>query len=138
MEASAQQVLQETLKIEEKVERAAEIELVDALLTAAAKKTLAIQGLPQALKAVKEKRIWQLIYAEGFNPPGKECSSCSILFPDDYESCADCGGNLRPLDDLVERMAEKVIGNGGKIEMVCGLAAQRLQDNGGIGAFLRY
>jgi peptide chain release factor subunit 1 len=138
MQASEQQVLQDTLKIEEKVERAAEIELVDELLTTAAKKTLAIQGLPQALKAVKEKRVWQLVYAEGFNPPGKECSGCSILFPDDYETCTDCGASLRPLDDLIERMAEKVIDNGGKTEMVCGIAAQRLQSNGGIGAFLRF
>jgi peptide chain release factor subunit 1 len=138
VQATAPQVLQETLKIEEKVERAAEIELVDELLTAAAKKMPAFQGLLQALKAVKEKRIWQLVYAEGFNPHGKECLSCSILFPDDYESCTDCGGSLRPLDDLIERMAEKVIATGGKTEMVRGVAAQRLQSHGGMGAFLRY
>jgi peptide subunit release factor 1 (eRF1) len=138
LQVSEQQHMQETLSIEENVERAAETELVDELHTAAAKKTLAIQGLPQALKAAKEKRIWQLVYAEGFNPHGNECLSCSILFPDDYESCTDCGGSLRPLDDLIERMAEKIIDNGGKTEMVCGLAAQRLQSNGGIGAFLRF
>jgi peptide chain release factor subunit 1 len=138
MQASEHLVLQETLKIEEQVERAAEIEMVDEFLTAAAKKTLAIQGLRQALKALKEKRIWQLVYAEGFNPRGKECLSCSILFPDDYESCTDCGGSLRPLDDLIERMAEKVMDSGGKTEMVRGVAAQRLQSNGGSGAFLRY
>jgi peptide chain release factor subunit 1 len=137
-QVSEQQVLQETLNIEEKVERAAEIELVDELLTTAAKKTQAIQGLQQALKAVKDKRVWQLVYAEEFNPPGKECASCSILFMADYEICTDCGASLRPVDDLIERLAEKVIANGGKTEMVRGVAAQHLRSNGGIGAFLRY
>lgn len=136
--ATAQQVQQETLKIEEQTERAEEIELVDELHTTAAKKTLAREGLLPTLKAVKEKRISQLVYAEGFNPPGKECLNCSVLFPEDYESCTDCGGSVRPMDDLLERMTEKVTAGDGKTEMVRGLAAQRLQSNGGIGAFLRY
>jgi hypothetical protein len=42
------------------------------------------------------------------------------------------------LDDLIERMAERLIENGGKTEMVCGVAAERLKSAGGIGAFLRF
>ncbi|MDZ7290701.1 MAG: hypothetical protein ONB44_23425 [candidate division KSB1 bacterium] len=138
IQASAQQVLEETLKIEQKVERAAEIELVEDLLTASAKLQQATQGLQATLNALRENRIWRLIYAEGFTPRGKECPRCAGLFTAETESCAFCGTELGLIDDLVERMTEILTDSGGKIEMVRGVAAQHLQSAGGIGAFLRF
>jgi peptide chain release factor subunit 1 len=138
VQASAQQVLEETLKIEEEVERTAEIALVEDLLTAAAKHKQATQGLQPTLRALRENRIWRLVYVEGFNPRGKECPKCSSLATNEPKTCKYCGTPLKPLDDLIERMAEKLIENGGKTEMVCGVAAERLKSAGGIGAFLRF
>ncbi len=138
IQASAQQVLEETLKIEVEVERAAEIELVEELLTAAAKHEQATQGLQPTLRALREKRIWRLVYAEGFNPQGKECPNCSSLLIAEPKTCKYCRTHLKPLDDLIERMAERLIENGGKTEMVCDVAAERLKSAGGIGAFLRF
>jgi peptide chain release factor subunit 1 len=138
VQASAQQVLEETLKIEAEVERAAEIALVEELLTAAAKHEQATQGLQSTLRALRERRIWRLVYAEGFSPPGKECPNCSSLLSAEPKTCRYCGGNLKPVTDLIERMSEVLIDSGGKTEMVCGVAAERLKSAGGIGAFLRF
>jgi peptide chain release factor subunit 1 len=138
VQASAQQVLEETLKIEAGVERAAEIALVEELLTAAAKHEQATQGLQPTLRALREKRIWRLVYAEGFNPPGKECPNCSSLLSTEAKTCRYCGGHLKPLTDLIECMAEKLMDTGGKTEMVCGVAAERLKSAGSIGAFMRF
>ena len=45
---------------------------------------------------------------------------------------------MKPVKDLIEAIAEKVVNMGGKIEQVHGDAAKRLDDVGKIGAFLRF
>jgi peptide chain release factor subunit 1 len=138
IQASEQQVLDETLKIEQEIERAAEIELVEELITIAAKQGQAAQGLEPTLDALRKGRIWRLVYADGLDLHGKVCSNCSSLFVEDRESCVYCEAELKPVDDLIEHMAESVIDGGGEVELVQGLAAQRLLKAGGIGAFLRF
>ena len=138
IQASEPQVLQETLKIEQEIENAAQIKLVDELITAAAKLDQAVLGLEPTLAAIREGKIWRMVYAEGFSPAGRECPNCSSLFVAQPATCTYCETGLLELEDLIERMDAGVTGSGGRVELVRGTAAQRLRSAGGIGAFLRF
>jgi peptide chain release factor subunit 1 len=137
IEASEHEVLEETLKIERQVEREAENRLVAELIAADGHHPVR-HGLERTLLALGEGRIWRLIYASGFSSRGGQCSNCAMLFAKTEGSCDYCGGAIGPVNDLVERMVERVLESDGKVEEVEGEAANRLQQIGGIGAFLRF
>jgi hypothetical protein len=90
------------------------------------------------VRALCEKRIWRLVYAGGFSPRGGQCSNCGMLFARNDGSCDYCGAAIKPVNDLLERMLERVLEQDGKIEKVEGDAAARLQQVGNIGAILRF
>ncbi|MDZ7269526.1 MAG: host attachment protein [candidate division KSB1 bacterium] len=136
--ASQQQVLEETLRIERDIDTASKREMITELVTAAAKQNHAVLGLAATLHALQEGRVWHLIYAEGFTAAGRACPNCAGLFADQQESCGYCGTTLRPVDDLIERMVERLLAAGGMVERVRSGIAQELQAAGGIGAFLRF
>lgn len=138
VEANEKEVLKETLKIEEEVEREREARIVEELITAAAKQQQAVLGLDRTLEAIREQRTWQLIYRDGFEARGTECTNCGALSASEGESCAYCGKAVREVDDLVERADTRVLNMHGHVEHVRGAAATRLQEVGSIGALLRY
>ncbi len=138
LEASKQQILQETLAVEQSRERAAEREMVEALLTAAAKQDRAVLGLEPTLGALNESRVATLLYAEEYRIEGGQCSRCATLFAPAPRACSYCEGLIEQTDDLVELMVERVWDEGGKVEQVHEGAAQTLRQAGSIGAFLRF
>jgi peptide subunit release factor 1 (eRF1) len=137
MEASQQQVLAETLKLMKTAERTGEIEIVEQLIEAAEKQEQATIGLDQTLAAVQSGRVRQLVYAEGWAASGSRCSNCSSLMPDAGQICGYCGATAHAVNDLLARAARRVVAMGGVVEQVRGDAATRLQEAGGVGAFLR-
>lgn len=133
------QILEEMLKIEEEIEREQESQVVEELEDAANNpEGRGVLGLAETLAALQEGRVWQLIYREDFAPRGSQCANCGALFSAGREACIYCDGELRTVDDLVERAAEQVLDMSGKIEQVRGAAAARLEESGGIGALLRF
>jgi hypothetical protein len=137
MEASQQQVLAETLKLMKTAERTGEIEIVEQLIEAAEKQEQATIGLDQTLAAVQSGRVRQLVYAEGWAASGSRCSNCSSLMPYAGQICGYCGATAHAVNDLLARAARRVVAMGGVVEQVRGDAATRLQEAGGVGAFLR-
>jgi len=131
-------ILEETLKIEQVVERHRENELVKELITAAAKHDRAVLKLSPTVRAIQEWRVWELIYADGFAPKGAQCVNCGALFADEKVSCDYCGQAVTGVSDFVDRAAARVLEMNGKVEQVRGAAAQRLQRVGNIGALLRF
>jgi peptide subunit release factor 1 (eRF1) len=136
--ASEGDVHEATIAVERRVERAVEKKLVEELLTAAAKTDQAVVGLDATIDAMRESRIWKLVYAEAVSARGGECSKCSALFVEEHRTCAYCRGKVQRLDDLVARLVERTLDLNGKFEQVRGEAAERLRQAGGVGAFLRY
>src|SRR6185312_7062690 len=104
----------------------------------ARKKQKAVLGLEDILLALQEWRVWQFVFSEGFKTRGGQCTNCQALLPRDDGSCNYCEGRVRPIDDLVQLAAERVINLDGKIEEVRGAAAERLNEVGGVGAVLHY
>lgn len=122
----------------QEVERRSEEEIVNRLVTAAAKNHQAIAGWQDTLAAAHEGRIHQLIYADGDRPSGRQCPLCRRVFLDESE-CPDCSVPTTALSDLLNAVVVDVLTSGGEIEQVRGPAAQTLKGAvGGIGAFLRF
>jgi peptide chain release factor subunit 1 len=138
VEASEKQVLEETLKIEQEVERAQETELVERLITAGSKRNRALLGLDDMLLALQEWRIWELVYADGYAPRGGECTNCRALSSSEADPCPYCGKAVRAVNDLVKLASERVLDINGKVEQVHGAAARRLEEVGSIGVLLRF
>jgi peptide subunit release factor 1 (eRF1) len=137
MDSSERQILAETLKLMKTAERTGEIEIVEHLIEAAEKQEQATIGLEQTIAAVQAGRVRQLVYAEGWVASGSRCSNCSSLMVNGDPICGYCGAPLHVVDDLLGRTARRVAAMGGVVEQVRGDAATRLQEAGGIGAFLR-
>ncbi len=137
--ASASDVLAEVLRLEEQVERQAEQQLVESLLTAAGKGDRAVIGPTATLEALHEGRVWRLLYVGNHILTGSACAQCGALFWEPQrETCWYCGGKLEPAPDFLNRVLERALALGGSVEEVRGPAAERLKAAGGLGAFLRY
>lgn len=137
VKASEHEILQETLRVEHHIERRAEKQVVEELIAADGHQPVTL-GLEPTVTALCEERIWRLIYADDLDPRGGQCSNCGMLFAKTEGPCDYCGAAIKPADDLLERMIERVLEQDGKVEEVEGDAAVRLQQVGGIGAFLRF
>ena len=136
--APESQIVEEVLFIGRKAERTHERERAEILITASAKAHSAVIGLPETLSALNDKRVRELIYAEGFATGGGVCDMCHAVFPNDTMSCSFCGVPVKPAEDLMEHIIGAVLAAGATIEQLRGEAADKLKAAGGIGAFLRY
>jgi peptide subunit release factor 1 (eRF1) len=136
--ATAEEIRNAVLPVAQKYEQELEETTVKDLVTSAAKAGRAVVGLGDTLNTVNHRRVWQLVYAEGFRSPGFECPKCDALFSIEPASCPFCQTAVRPVDDVVERAVDRVMRKGAKIEVVRSTeAASFLANAGGIGAFLR-
>ncbi|HYJ14273.1 MAG TPA: hypothetical protein VE170_02225 [Candidatus Limnocylindria bacterium] len=135
--ASLGEILEAVVKVEHGVERRLEKETVENLISGDGRHP-SVLGLERTVYALYEERVWRLIYAAGFNPPGGRCGHCGMLFTNTAGSCDYCGGTVNRIDDLLEQMVERVLDQDAKVEQVTGDAALRLQQVGNIGAVLRF
>jgi peptide subunit release factor 1 (eRF1) len=136
--APESQIVEEVMFLGRKAERVRELETVEVLVTASAKANHAVTTLPHTLAALNNKRVRDLVYAEGVSFQGGVCHECDALFPTDMANCDFCGMPARPDDDLMEAIIAKALAEGATIEQVHGEAAAKLKPVGGIGAFVRY
>jgi peptide subunit release factor 1 (eRF1) len=137
IDAPQQEVLDATLALAGKYERATEEQLVKEVVTAAAKEAQGVVGLGRTLRKLNEQRVWQLIYSEDFHSSGFECVHCGALFSIERPACFYCDASLTRVQDVVEKSVERALRNGARIEIVRGEAASSLDNAGGIGAFLK-
>jgi peptide subunit release factor 1 (eRF1) len=132
-------VLELTRAVEERIERAAERELVADLVETAASGGNATCGLAATLDAVGRGQVHKLVVAEGAETPGTECPRCGRLAAAPAGPCPTCGSTTEPLADVVERAVERVLDDKGAAVVVHDAAADRLVGaGGGLGALLRY
>jgi peptide chain release factor subunit 1 len=136
--ASARDVLAETLRIGEQIERQMEEQIVHDVITGNDNHHPFTLGLERTVHALCEERIWRMVYAQGYTPAGGRCSSCEMLFAVSSGTCEYCGAAIKPIDDLMERMVERALEQDSLLEEVTGNAAVRLREVGGIGAILRF
>jgi release factor family 10 len=136
--APEREILESTLALAARAERAQEVEKVDRLLTASAKGDKAVVTFPHTLQAFNEDRVRELVYAEGFSATGGVCETCHVMFPSDDMNCEICDMPVKSAGDLIENSIAAALAAGAAVEQVRGPAAEKLRNAGGIGAFLRF
>lgn len=136
--APAREVLERTLEVQFALERAQEVELVNGIMAELHEGGRAVAGVEQVVEVANRDRVWKLVYAKGFRTEGGECSSCGSYALRQKGECALCGGEVRPVAGLVDRLSQAVLEAGGNVEVVDGAAAATLAGQGSIAAMLRY
>jgi hypothetical protein len=137
VEASLKEILDETLKVEEEIERELEVRTVEDLINASGERKGVLE-LDLTLDAVQQRRVWQMVYRDGFEAHGTECTNCGALSALEGDTCVYCSKPVREVRDVVSLADTRVIDMRAKVECVRGAAADRLKGVGSIGALFRY
>jgi len=133
--ASAAEIRSAALDVEREVERGREAEAVERLRSHVATANRAVAGLASTLEALTARRVDQLLVSADFSEPGWSCAGCGHLGLVG-RVCPSCGGELTPVDDIVEEAVEAALGLSCHVE-VCVDNAD-LDVMGRIGALLRF
>lgn len=136
MNASENEVLSRAIEIITEYDHKREIELVDKIITAAAKGSNGVVRLDDTLGALHEGRIQTLVVSDGYRAPGYQCQGCGYITAQKLDTCPFCGSAVREIPDVVEMAIEQVMEWGGTVEVVHNVPA--LDSAGHIGALLRY
>jgi peptide chain release factor subunit 1 len=138
MTASNVEVRDRAMQIGMEAAQHSEAQLVDGLLTGAAKQSGAVAGMADTFDAVNHDRVRTLVFVEGLRREGYVCGSCGALYATRVEeNCPLCGqGKLERTLDGVDLAVNAVMRRGGDVNVV--RPTQLLEKIEGIGALLRY
>lgn len=136
MNASHTEVLERTLVIGEQAERRREMQLVEAIVTNAAKGRGGVVGLEDTLIAIREGRVQSLVIRDGYRATGYRCKSCGYLTSTPTGNCPFCDGETEQIPDAVEMAVRMVMAAGGDVEVLHD--NQKIKGFDQIGALLRY
>jgi len=136
MTASAEEVLVRAMKIGKQAEIDQEDDLLQKLVTAAAKERGGVLGLDQTLGALREGRVQMLLIQEGYRAPGYRCQGCGYVTSQALQFCQFCGAGFEQIPDAVEMAVHHVMQAGGDVEVLQNPAKVKGFEN--IGALLRY
>lgn len=136
MEAKVTEVRDRSMELIRARDQEREQQLVDDMVTAAAKGGGAVIGLADTFYAVHEGRVHTLVVEKGFESEGYVCEGCGYISLEPIIRCAACGGEPQKVGDAVNRIVRRTVEIGGKVETVEG--NQALAKAGHIGAILRY
>jgi peptide chain release factor subunit 1 len=136
MTASASDVLQRSIAVEERVEAERERKTLERLNAESAAGRQAVRGLGPVLTALNDGRVETLVVPFGVSRKGMRCSSCGRLALEG-ETCVTCGGELDGVPDVVESAVASALRQSTRVESlsVIGLDQAGEQD---VGALLRF
>lgn len=129
------EVLSRALEVGTQAEAENEAELVNQLVTGAAKASGAVTGLEDTLVAINEGRVQLLVIAEGFRKVGyreKESGRLVVKPPIDGAVALE----YEKVFDVVDLAVNEVMRNGGEVEVIH--SVNEFEGAGNIGAILRY
>lgn len=132
--ASAAEVLERSIQVEEQVEARREGELVKRVTAEAAAGRQAVIGLERVLAALNDSRIDTLVVPFGRTVEGVRCTNCDWLGTSGTV-CMACGGATEKVADVVESAVAKAIRQSSRVETVTNWNGR---DRAEVGALLRY
>lgn len=117
----------------EKHEREREVALIDDLL---GDSRAVVIGIDETLVQLQQGRIRNLAVVKGLDGSLQQCLKCSWVDRTQDPACPACGGERQVvrLREVVPQLARRYKVS---VEVVAGEAARRLQEAGGMGAWLR-
>jgi peptide subunit release factor 1 (eRF1) len=134
MTATSADVLALVLEVDEETERARERLVVERVARAAGAEDHGVAGLDATLEALAAGRVGELVVSLDLSAPGSACVACGRLATG-RGRCRSCGGERRPVPDVVEAAVVAALRGGARVETVLGDGLSAL---GGIGALLRF
>nr|BAL54759.1 hypothetical conserved protein [uncultured Chloroflexota bacterium] len=135
LNANRTELMEKVLEIGQRSEQKREAQLVEQMITVAAKGEKGVVRLDETLEAVHAGRVQTLIVRDGYRAPGYQCQKCGYLSTQSLMSCPFCGASFAEIPDAVELAVRKVLESGGEVEIVDGAPALEPLKIGGI---LRY
>ncbi len=136
MTASKDEVMSKAIQVGQEAERRREAQLVQAVITGAAKGKHGVIELDNVLSAVRDGRVQTLLVKEGFRAPGYRCTGCGYLTSTQVKVCPFCNSTFEQIPDAVEMAVHDVMRQGGDVEILHD--EQMMDDCGKIAAMLRY
>ena len=135
MTARPDEVQKKALEIGRQAERRREMQLVEKMITSAAKGADGVVRLDDTLSAVHDGRVQTLVVREGYRAHGFQCQGCGYITTQELVTCPFCGKSFARITDAVEMAVRKVMQDNGDVEIVYG--NPKLEEIG-IGGVLRY
>jgi peptide subunit release factor 1 (eRF1) len=132
-------ILEKTIEVERRLEADAEDRLVSQVIDTAGPGGRATRGVDATLEALWVGDVRTLLIAAALQLAGTECSNCRRLHRGNSPTCQSCGAPARPLRDFVHQLEGRAVGQSARVEVVHGVAADRLKNAAeGLAAFLRF
>lgn len=94
-------------------------------------------GPRQTMDALLQEKVRTLLLPDGAEIRGTACVNCAYLGTEESDRCPLCGGELES-GNITGRLVGKALATGARIESLHGPASEKLIEEGGIGALLRY
>ncbi len=132
---SANKILQETLKIKDKLKKQEKELIVQKFISEHEKDGLAVSGLENTLHKLNRGEVHTLLVTRHFSQPGKVCPKCLFLYVDESE-CPSCRVKTKSLIDVIDEAVEAALNSRSEVKHIN--PPSSLDKYGGIGAFLRY
>ncbi len=138
--ASPKTVQERTRPILRALDTQQQVGLVERVEAEVGQRDMGVAGLADTLAALRQGQVLTLILAEDFVAPGRRCVDCGALAVSvDGSECADCGGRLTAVADIVSDMVEQALEQDSEVRVIAAPAAMpRLQTLGNVGALLRF
>ncbi len=136
MNASQNEILERALEVGKQAERRRELQLINTVVTSAAKGRDGVVNLDDTLIAVHQGRVHTLLIRDGYRSPGYQCNGCGYLTSVEITKCPFCGSSIQQIPDVVEIAVRSVMRNGGEVEVIH--LQEPVKGFIGIGAILRY
>jgi peptide chain release factor subunit 1 len=136
MNATPAEAWERAYEVAQEAQRQGEVELLEQIITAAAKGGVGAIGLADTLTAFQQGRIYHLIVDPNLHVAGKQCTNCAAMIVEDLASCPYCDSKLVPSADVVNLAVHKALDSGIKVSVL--EQNDRLTEIGGIAALLRY
>lgn len=134
--ASHGEILERALEVGRKAEIQREKQMVETVMTSAAKGRGGAVDLEETLNAIHSGRVQTLLIREGYRSPGYRCTGCGYLTSERLEACPFCDKTFEQIPDAVEMAVRRVMQDGGEVEVLHG--SDEFKEFGQIGALLRY
>ncbi len=136
MNASPNEVWERAFEVALEADRRAESELLDQVITVAAKGGAATTGLADTLVAMQEGRMYQLLVDKDYHAPAYLCGNCGAITVEERETCPYCGQPMAATDDAVNLAIQRAVNAGLRVTVLD--HDPRLAQAGRIAAVLRY
>jgi peptide chain release factor subunit 1 len=136
MTAGHTQVLEKAMALAKSAEQLKDQRLIESIITSAAKGEGGVIRLEDTLDAVHDGKVQTLVIRDGYRAPGHRCKNCGYLSMRSMPACPFCGGDFEYIEDAVEFAIQRVIENGGEVQVMHN--NPQMDQMGNIGALLRY